>query len=72
VKKDFRGKTWISSYLPIQELENFCFVAVDQRICELRSFVYIMSSTIEFSSLYMVKEGDTGKNLPYIRWPCSW
>ena len=67
-------KAFISSYLPIQEKFNFCFIA-DQQICELWAFVYIMSKRLYaidlISSLYVLK-GDTRKNLPSNDFPYSW
>ena len=65
-------KTWVTRYLPMQEeFENLCFIAVLIKNQMLWSFVHVtlkwllaidLSSWI--SSLFVVKQGSRGINLP--------
>jgi len=74
MKKGSNNKSLISSYLPTQEeFKNLCFISAVQIVCELwqvslrhiKMIVYAINIFLLILSQFIVKKGDTTKNLTH-------
>ena len=73
-------KSWIPRYLPMQEeFENLCFAAVMKKKMKLWPFVhmtlkqsFVINLYSWILSLFLVKQGSRGNNLPVNLFLSSW